>query len=235
MSLKIKMLNVYRMPFTGCRSTAVHRMPFTVHGRQQTVRGRRIWTVQRQKNMPLIGKSHAHAPPPPYPHPPSSPPHESAAAWSALATEAVGRSPANELYTFFFGPTPFSTFLLEYLPLLITVFLPMLCVIFALLCKRTRKSVGFRKLHTVFNAARADVRLIKLMSATKIKEARAAFATGKKASPTKGRAEEETIRARAAASVQKPGGSPTPAYGYAYGSSTCNSSMAPCRSSPYYA
>ena len=182
--------------------------------------------------MPLIGKSHA--PPPPYPRPPSSPTHEGiptppAAAWYALATEAVGRSPANELYTFFFGPTPFSTFLLEYVPLLITVFLPMLCVIFTLLCKRARKSVGFRKLKTVFNAARADVRLIKLMSAKKMKEARAAFATGKKASPTKGRAEEETIKARAA-SVQKPGGS-----GYAYGSSTCNSSMAPCRSSPYHA
>ena len=188
--------------------------------------------------MPLIGKSHA--PPPPYPRPPSSPTHEGiptppAAAWNALATEAVGRSPANDVYTLFFGPTPFTTFLLEYLPLLITVFLPMLCVIFTLLCKRARKSVGFRKLKTVFNAARADVRLIKLMSAKKMKEARAAFATGKKASPTKGRAEEETIRARAAASVQKPGGSPTPAYGYAYGSSTCNSSMAPCRSSPYHA
>jgi len=212
------------MPFTGCRSQCMGANRPCVDGE---------FGLSKDRNMPLIGKSHA--PPPPYPHPPSSPPHDPAAAWSALATEAVGRSPANELYTFFFGPTPFSTFLLEYLPLLITVFLPMLCVIFALLCKRARKSVGFRKLHTVFNAARADVRLIKLMSATKIKEARAAFATGKKASPTKGRAEEETIRARAAASVQKPGGSPTPAYGYAYGSSTCNSSMAPCRSSPYYA
>lgn len=129
----------------------------------------------------------------------------------ATITATVVDTPVGAVYTELFGEAPFSEFMLDWVPLGLTVILPVLCLLFFAvgICGKNEpeKPTGNRVVRRVGLAIKADVRMIKTMANSKKYKGPTSLKdveTGKKLSPVKGKSEEAAIKKKAV--EQKPGG-----------------------------
>ena len=122
----------------------------------------------------------------------------------AQASAAVLASPLAPLYTAYLGDTSFSSFMIDWVPLALSFVLPVLCLVFVVvnICpKPQHKPVGERVVRRITLAIRADVRMIKAMTNTKVVKGKTTpkdVESGKKVSPVKGKQEEAAIKKKAA-------------------------------------
>jgi len=119
----------------------------------------------------------------------------------ASAATAVQASPIPTYYSAVFGEVPLKEFIIGWLPLILSVVMPTLCLLFVSvgLCKKgDSKPVGHRVVQRITIAIRADVRMIKGMSMKRMMSGPKDVESGKKVSPVKGKAEEAAIKKKAA-------------------------------------